>query len=80
MEFPEGPPLRPTGEFYISPVGFLDFYDLFALSIIVTLFIIGFLTGSIFWIWGMLGAYRLAKGINQKIAGNRGLISGAQKS
>lgn len=80
MEFPEGPPLRPRREIYIFLWGFLDFFNLFALSIIVMLFIIGFLTVSISLIWGMLDAYRLAKGINQKMAGNRGLNRGAGRA
>lgn len=67
MEFPEGPALRPRGKIYIFLWGFLDFMISLPYTVIVMLFIIGFPTASIFCIWGMVDAYRLAKGINQKM-------------
>ena len=42
------------------------FMILYAVSIAMTFFMIGFLTTPILWVWGIFDAYRSAKKINPK--------------
>jgi len=43
------------------------FMILYAVSLAVTYFMIGFLTTPILWVWGIFDAYRSAKKIQQMV-------------
>lgn len=46
---------------------------LYAISIFLTFFLIGFLTTPILWVWSMVDAYRSSEKINQSAAGDESL-------
>ncbi len=49
------------------------FVTLYAISIFLTFFLIGFITTPILWVWSMVDAYKSSKRINQLFTANKSL-------